>query len=438
MRITASEVARLTGGRLVGEDVAASGVSFDTRTLRAGDAFVAIVDARDGNDFVGDAVLAGASFALVSPGRSVEGITCIEVDDTTTALGRWGHHARREMSLRVGERVVGITGSAGKTSTKNLAHAVLSRRFPHAHAAEHSLNNDIGVPVTLINAPDDVDAVVIEMGMRGFHEIDRLCRIAEPVIGIITNIGDAHGERVGGPDGIARAKGELVESLPSHGTAVLNADDTRCLAIGDRAACRVLTFGTSAGDLRWTAQATDNYGRVSVLFEFAGQTSVATPALPGAHMAANAAAAVLAGIACGLELGEATKGIGNEIAEVGRMVWLERADGRRVLDDSYNANTASMLAALEVLAAAESGRKLAVLGKMSEVTDPVAAHSTVVARARELGIEVLALETLAYGTGALSLDEVVDRLVDEDWNSLLVKGSRAAGCERVVLRLLKG
>lgn len=438
MRITASEVARLSGGRLVGADTTAAGVSFDTRSLRAGDAFVAIVDNRDGNDFLGDAVRAGASFALVSRGRSIAGITCVEVDDTTVALGEWGLHARRRMSAQVGDRVVGITGSAGKTSTKNLVHAVLSQSFAHTHAAAHSLNNDIGVPVTLINAPDDVDAIVIEMGMRGFHEIDRLCRVAEPVIGIITNIGDAHGERVGGADGIARAKGELVEALPSHGTAILNGDDARCVAIGDRASCRVLTYGSAAADLRWTAQSTDRYGRVTVIFGYGDQTAVATPALPGVHMAANAAAAVLAGISCGLDLHTAASGIGKETEEFGRMVWMQRADGRRVLDDSYNANTASMLAALEVLAASEPGRKIAVLGKMSEVTDAAVAHTTVANRARELGIEVLALETSAYGTDAMLLDDVVNAVTGGDWDALLVKGSRAAACERVVQRLLQG
>jgi UDP-N-acetylmuramoyl-tripeptide--D-alanyl-D-alanine ligase len=438
MRITASEVARLTGGRLVGDDTTTAAVSFDTRTLRAGEAFAAIVDSRDGNDFVVDAMRVGASFALVSRGRSVDGVTCIEVDDTTVALGLWGNHERRRMASQVRDRVVAVTGSAGKTSTKNLVHAVLSQKHAHVHSAAHSLNNDIGVPVTIINAPDDVDALVVEMGMRGFHEIDRLCRIAEPVVGIITNIGDAHGERVGGPDGIARAKGELIEALPSNGTAILNADDRRCVAIGDRAQCRVLTYGSSAGDLRWTIQSTDNRGRATVRFEHDGRTSIATPTLPGAHMAANAAAAVLAGIACGLDLHTAVQGIGRENAEFGRVVWLEHHDGRRILDDSYNANTSSMLAALEVLASAESGHKIAALGRMSEVADPTSAHASVMNRARELGIEVLALETDAYGTDAMSLDEVVEAIGRTDWRALLVKGSRAAACERVVQRLLNG
>lgn len=438
MRITASEVARLTGGRLVGVDIPGEGVSFDSRTLRAGEAFVAIVDDRDGNDYVAHAAQAGASFALVSRGRAVDGVTCIEVDDTTVAFGQWANHVRHLLSPQVGDRVVGITGSAGKTSTKNLVHAVLLQAYPHAHAAAHSLNNDIGVPATVINAPADVDALVIEMGMRGFHEIDRLCRIAEPVVGVITNIGDAHGERVGGPDGIARAKGELVESLPSHGTAVLNADDARCIGIAARASCRVLSYGSSAGDLRWTPLSSDRYGRVTVKFEFEGTTVEATPALPGRHMAANAAAAVLAGVACGLHLGEATLGIGRETEEFGRMVWLESADGRRILDDTYNANSGSMLAALEVLASAEPGRKIAVLGMMSEVTDATAAHALVAGRARELGIEILALETEAYGGGAMSLDDVVSQLTTHGWDTVLVKGSRAAGCERVVQRLLGG
>lgn len=271
MRIIASDVAHITGGRLVGTDCVAEGVSFDSRSIARGELFVAVVADRDGNEFLAAARDGGAAFALVSQGRAIEGLSCVEVDDTTIALAQLGRYYRAAMSSAVDGRVVGITGSAGKTSTKNLVRAVLSQKFNHVHAAAHSLNNDIGVPVTILNAPSDVDALVIEMGMRGFHEIERLCSIASPSIGVITNIGDAHGERVGGAEGIARAKGELVESLPSDGVAILNGDDEWLSVLRSRAACRVLTFGMAENsDLVWRVDSMDDFGVVTARFEFNG------------------------------------------------------------------------------------------------------------------------------------------------------------------------
>jgi UDP-N-acetylmuramoyl-tripeptide--D-alanyl-D-alanine ligase len=400
--------------------------------------FVAVVADRDGNEFVGQARDAGAAFALISRGRSIQGMTCVEVDDTTVALAQLGRHYREKLATSVDGRVVGITGSAGKTSTKNLVRAVLSQDFIRVHAAAHSLNNDIGVPVTILNAPEDSDALVIEMGMRGFHEIERLCVIASPTIGVITNIGDAHGERVGGASGIAQAKGELVESLPSHGTAILNADDEWLSVLSARAACRVLTFGTSSSsDLVWSVVSVDDFGVVTARFDFEGESAVVTPLLAGVHMISNAAAAVLVGVACGMKFSDACVGIGQEQQEFGRMVWITNESGQRILDDTYNANESSMIAALRVLASAGGERKVAVLGQMAEVTDAVTAHRNVAEFAMRAGIEIVALETDLYGLSSQSLQEVLDRLDKQSWNSLLVKGSRSAATERVVQALLK-
>lgn len=438
MRITASDVAHITGGHLVGPDCGAVGVSFDSRSLSHGEMFVAVVAERDGNDFVSAARDNGATFAVVSRGRSVEGMTCVEVDDTTVALAQMGRHYRNAMSKLVDGRVVGITGSAGKTSTKNLVRAVLSQQFHHVHAAMHSLNNDIGVPVTILNAPDDIDALVLEMGMRGFHEIERLCSIASPTIGVITNIGDAHGERVGGAAGIARAKGELVESLPSHGTAILNGDDEWLPALHNRATCPVLTFGSSpSSDLVWRVESMDDMGIATATFEFRGEKTTVTPALPGVHMVSNAAAAVLVGVACGMTFLSACSGVGLETQETGRMAWFTDSLGRRILDDSYNANESSMVAALKVLASATGNHKIAVLGRMAEVADSVAAHSSVAAFAQQCGIHVVSLETDLYGVPASSLDDTLRILRDRQWDSLLVKGSRSAATERVVQALLQ-
>lgn len=437
MRITAADVAHITGGLLVGPDCVAEGVSFDSRSIAGGEMFVAVVAERDGNDFVSAARDAGAAFALVSHGRSVDGLTCVEVDDTTAALASVGRSARDRLSETVDGRVVGITGSAGKTSTKNLVRAVLSQGFTTVHAAPHSLNNDIGVPVTILNAPSHSDALVIEMGMRGFHEIERLCSIAQPTIGVITNIGDAHGERVGGAPGIARAKGELAESLPPNGTAILNGDDEWLPSLRGRAACTVLTFGEStSSDLVWRVESIDSRGVATATFEFRGQRATVTPSLAGAHMVANAAAAVLVGVACGMSFTAACSGVGQEAHEFGRMAWMTDRAGRRILDDSYNANESSMLAALKVLASASGDSKIAVLGRMAEVADPVAAHASVVQFARQSNIDVISLETDLYGLPSLSLDETLQILRNRSWDSLLVKGSRSAATERVVQALL--
>lgn len=439
MRITATEVAHITSGRLIGADSVADGVSFDSRSVRSGELFVAISAERDGNDFVAAARDAGAAFAVVSLGRAVEGFPCVEVDDTTVALARLGREYRTRLSGSVDGRVIGITGSTGKTSTKNLVRAVLSQKFTRVHAAEHSLNNDIGVPVTILNAPADTDVLVLEMGMRGFHEIERLCSIATPAIGLITNIGDAHGERVGGAEGIARAKGELIVSLPSDGVAILNADDEWCSYLSSLASCRVITFGESrTSDMRWEVESVNDLGVVTARVFYSGEIATITPALPGVHMVANSAAAVLVGVSCGLSFQEAVRGIGTESTEFGRMVWWSRGSTQRILDDSYNANEASMIAAVRVLASAVGKNKIAVLGRMAEVTDVVGAHRTIAQLAHDAGIRVLALETDLYGTQSYSFEEVMNILDTEEWDTLLVKGSRAAATERVVVGLMRG
>ena len=436
MRITASDVAHITGGRLVGADSVATSVSFDSRTLQAGQAFVAIVAERDGNDFLPAVRDAGAAFAIVSNGRSVSGLTCVEVHDTTSALALLGRHYKTQLVETHGSEIIGITGSTGKTSTKNLVRAVLREKYEHVHAAEHSLNNDIGVPITILSAPENTEALVLEMGMRGFHEIERLCTIAEPTIGVITNIGDAHGERVGGAAGIARAKGELFQSLPENGIAIVNADSEWCAYLSSLARCRILTFGQSDADVEWSVEGTDEFGVCTARFSYGGESALATPAHPGIHMVANAAAAIAVGIACGMNLEAACRGVGREATEWGRMVWLVNDSGQRILDDTYNANEASMCAALQVLASAGGEHKVAVLGRMSEVTNEKGAHLNVAALAQELHIQLLPLETDLYGESGLSLDQVMVHLKQQAWDSLLVKGSRAAETERVILQLL--
>jgi UDP-N-acetylmuramoyl-tripeptide--D-alanyl-D-alanine ligase len=437
MRIKASQVALITGGTLVGQDIEASVFSFDTRAIKPGQAFVAIVAERDGNDFVEAAATKGAAFAIVSRGRSIAALPCVEVDDAALALAKIGRAMRDQLSTGVDNRVIGITGSAGKTSAKNLVRAVLQAGFSPVHAADASLNNDIGVPITIMNAPDECAALVIEMGMRGFGEIARLCDIAQPIIGVVTNVGDAHGERLGGPDGIAKAKGELIASLPANGVAVLNADDERVLAMRSLTTARVLTFGKSAdADVRYEITETDIDGRCTADFAVGDKKVSATPMLPGEHMVSNSAAAIAVGIACGMTLAVAVKGIGKEALETGRMCWLEALNGLRILDDSYNANEHSMLAALQVIADMQVRTKFAVLGQMAEVADTVAAHRRVADFASQNNIKLIGLETDLYGVPAMSVEDSLKELAFHHPHVVLVKGSRSARTERVVHELL--
>ena len=224
VRFLASQVAAATGGRLVGPDVELRGASFDSRSLQPGELFVPIVAERDGHDFLGAAAAVGAGAALSSRAADPTiGMTIIEVADTRQALLDLATWARE----RLRASVVGITGSVGKTSTKDLALAAVGAGRRVA-ANVRSFNNEQGLPVTVLGAPDDVEVLLLEMGMRGPGEITRLCAVAQPEIGVVTAVAAAHTALLGGIDAVARAKAELVDALPSTGVAVLNADDAAC------------------------------------------------------------------------------------------------------------------------------------------------------------------------------------------------------------------
>ena len=435
MRIDASWAANIVNGALVGPPVVADGIGFDTRTLAAGQAFVALIGDSDGHQFLEDAARRGAAWALVARGRSIDSLTCVEVDDTLVALGLLGHACRQRLRHALG-RVVGITGSAGKTTAKNFTAAVLAAGFPGAVAARASLNNDIGVPVTLVNAPEDAPAVVLEMGMRGFGEIERLCRLAQPDVGVVTIVGDAHSDRVGGIEGVTRAKSEIVSTLPPEGIAVLNFDDERVRTMASLHSGRTVTYGSSqSADICWVIESRNDDGCARVRFETSGARAHAQLSLPGDHMAVNAAAAVAVGIALGVALEISVGALADVVPEAGRVQW-RSVGGLRVLDDSYNANSASMAAALHTIAAVSQTPKYAVLGAMAEIEDAENAHRHVADVARELGIEVLPLDTPLYGSAPLGVDDIVSRLRSASDAVVLVKGSRVARTERVIERLL--
>ena len=438
MLITASEVALIAHGTLVGLDCEASGIAFDSRSLRLGQAFVALEGDADGHDFLQAAATAGAPFAIVQRGRSISALACVEVDDCDAALTALGRHCRDRLSGSLEGRVIGITGSVGKTSTKDLVLAVLRSKYASAHAPEKSLNNDIGVPVTIINAPDSCDALVLEMGMRGLGEIARLCDVGQPQIGVITEVGDAHSERVGGIDGVVRAKAELVQALPSSGVAIVNSDSVNAMKTVHGIAAKVVTFGSSdTASVRWEIVSTDDRGCCTVRFTAGDESAVGAVMLPGIHMASNAASAVAVGITCGIGIMQCVEALSNAQSASQRMQWVAGQNGLRILDDSYNANPMSVAAALRTVAETSAKQRFAVLGVMAEVLHSDVAHQEIATLCRQLGIGLLALETDLYGTEAMSLTDIASILDGLDSHTVvLVKGSRVAATERVVQGLM--
>jgi UDP-N-acetylmuramoyl-tripeptide--D-alanyl-D-alanine ligase len=437
MRFRASDVARDTGGRLVGPDVVLHGVSFDSRSTAPGQLFVPLVDQRDGHDFIESAIAHGAPAYLTSkpiwPGT---GGTAVEVADTLQALMRLAA-ARRAHSTAT---VVGITGSVGKTSTKDLLWAALaaSRR---TWANERSFNNDQGLPTTILNAPDETEVMVLEMGMRGFGEIERLCDIARPSVGIVTRVAEAHSDRVGGIDGVAKAKRELVLALPPDGVAILNADDPRVAAMARRAPAKVLLFGEAAGShVRVTSVVLDHLARPSFAADTPWGSVYVRLAVSGRHMVSNAAAALACVGAVGADLDAAVEALGHVQLTAMRMDVVRLRSGATVIDDSYNANPTSMRAAIDALADLPAERRLAVLGVMAEITDPEREHRSIHAYAAQRGIEVLAVGTDLYGVtplpDAAAAVDAVGALGEGD--AVLVKGSRVAGLERVAMALIDG
>lgn len=441
MRITAEDIGNWASGEVNGaaRNTVADGISFDTRGLRPGQAFVAVKGDRDGHDFCAEALNRGASVLVVGRGRSIADAPCVEVEDTIGALADVARGVRERLRIRNGTHVVGITGSAGKTSTKNMVHSILSAGFVSAHGAQGSYNNDLGLPTTMINAPEDCDAMVLELAMRGHGEIARLCRISHPTVAVLTVIGDAHSDRVGGVEGVARAKGEIVEGMESDGTVVANLDDpwTPTLLARRSTDSSVLSYGRNPrSDLVYRIVSRQPDGRVDAEFSHGLSTHRCLIPLPGDHMASNAAAAVAVGVCLGMDLVTCVEALSGASGEPGRMQWVNGRGGLRILDDSYNANTSSMMAALETIAAMPAARRVAVLGLVAEVSEPEQVHRDIARRARELGIELLALETDLYGVTPHAPDDVVDALAGSDAGTvLLVKGSRIADTGRVVRRL---
>lgn len=437
MRFTTAEVCDATDGVVYGREVDVDGVTIDSRQVEPGQLFVPLVAERDGHDFIGAATRAGAAAYLTT--GPIEAATAIRVADTSVALTDLGRHAR----TRLPDRVVGVTGSVGKTSLKDLLRSVGATTW-RTWANRGSFNNELGVPLTLANAPDGAELVVIEMGARGIGHIAELCDIARPTVGIVTVVAGAHLEQFGDLDGVARAKSELVRALPATGTAVLNADDDRVAAMADVTEAAVVTFGVHGGEVRAEGVELDGDLRARFRLRSPWGSSDVHLGVAGAHQVTNALGAAAAALALGADADAVAAGLAGSALSDHRMALATAPGGHRVLDDAYNANPTSMLAAIAALASLPARRRFAVLGTMAELgPDGEAAHREVAAAAVAAGIEVITVGEPAYGIpAARAVAEPADAIAIlesvglTEGDAVLVKASRAGRLERVVDLLL--
>ncbi len=442
-----SDVARAVDGLFLGEDAQVTSVCTDSRLAEPGSLFVALPgEHTDGGLFVPEAFDRRAAGALVRDGLTVDG-PAVYVRSTNEALMRLAADERRRMDARV----VGVTGANGKTSTKDMAAAVLGTSL-RTHASPGSFNNEIGLPMTLLTAPIDTEVVVAELGARRKGDVTILCEIAQPQIALVTNVGVAHMEIFGSWDAIVEASAEPIDALEPDGVAILNADDPVVAAYRERAPGRVVTFGrTPTADVAAEAVVLDAEGRASFqLVSPSGRTPVWLT-VAGEHMVSNALAAAAIGLELGVDLMACAGALSSASVSHWRMETFTTHDGLRVVNDAYNANPESMAAALKAARwMARDSKLIAVVGTMAEL-GPIAdrEHERIGDLAARLRVDRL----IAIGDWA---DQIVSTAVREgvepgnvaayrepmeavadvrahagEGDVILLKGSRVAGLERL-------
>ncbi|GHI08376.1 UDP-N-acetylmuramoyl-tripeptide--D-alanyl-D-alanine ligase [Streptomyces cellostaticus] len=455
--LSLAEIAAVVGGQthdIPDPSVQVTGpVVRDSREVRPGSLFAAFVGERvDGHDYAQAVVEAGAAAVLAS--RPL-GVPAIVVDDVTKALGALARH----VVTKAGATLVALTGSAGKTSTKDLIAQVLNSKAPTIWP-EGNLNNEIGLPLTALRVAHDTQYLVLEMGARYIGDIRYLTSLTPPRVGLVLNVGTAHIGEFGGREQIAQAKGEIIEGLPEDGSAILNADDPLVRSMASRTKAKVVLFGESAeADVRAENVRLTDSGQPAFRLHTPSGASDVTMRLYGEHHVSNA----LAAAAVAHELGMSADEIARALSEAGslsrwRMEVTERPDGVTIVNDAYNANPESMRAALKALAAMGKGRRTwAVLGKMAELGDEALAEHDAVGRlAVRLNVSKLVavggteaswLQLGAYNEGSWGEESVhvsdaqaaVDLLRSElrPGDVVLVKASRSVGLESVAQALIE-
>jgi UDP-N-acetylmuramoyl-tripeptide--D-alanyl-D-alanine ligase len=447
---TVQDVVRATGGALVGGDlgVPVRGVSIDTRTLAVGEAFFAIRGhSMDGHAFVREAAGRGAACLVVHalPDDLPGHVPIVLVDDTTRALGRLAAHHRRRFEIPL----VAVTGSNGKTTTKEMIAAVLARRWQVLKPTA-SFNNQWGLPLTLLGLTPEHQAAVVEIGANMPGEIATLAEIAAPTIGVVTSVAAVHTEFFGSEEGVAAEKAALPRAIPPSGHVVLNADDPRVSAMADGLQAPVIYFGRSErASLRPAGAPSEDADGLRVTLEVDGARHPVRLHFAGRHNVQNALAAAAVGHALGFSIAEIAAGLEAARPVKGRCVW-RHVGGVRILDDTYNANPVSVRAAIETLmAAGAEGRAVVALGDMLELGEgAVAAHQDIGRALGAAGVaEFVGLGRLARhaveAARAAGLEESHHTATFEDTAAhllkrlgpgdvLLVKGSRGMRMERVV------
>jgi UDP-N-acetylmuramoyl-tripeptide--D-alanyl-D-alanine ligase len=435
-------VASICGGSAIGS-ASVTSVTTDSRHVMPGALFVALRGERhDGHDYIAQAVAAGAAACLVERGRLPAGEVGVEVADPLHALSDLAASYRDGIDVPV----VAITGSSGKTTTKDMTAAALG---PGTHAAPHSHNNEIGVPLTILATPANASAVVAEVGSRGIGHIAALARVVRPDIAVITNVGPAHLETFGDLATVAAAKWELVESLGSGGIAVIPDD----LEPPGRLPAQTVRFGQTAGaDLVVGDVGLDDHGRASFTVHHGGDRVALALQVPGRHQADNAAASLAVAVTLGHDLEVAARRVESATLSRWRMEVSEVAvaGGRaRLVNDAYNANPASMAAALETVAAMP-GRHIAVLGRMHELgAEERDLHVEAGALAARLGFDTVLVvgddPGIAAGAGdiAMAVPDTASAVavlgeILRAGDVVVVKASRAAGLESIAAALTRG
>lgn len=446
-----SQLADIVGGTLHGQDAEISGqVQYDSRAVQPGDFFLALIGEKaDGHDFVADAMDRGAVGALTT--RPV-GSRCVVVKDVVEALQMWARHHREQLSDLV---VVGITGSQGKTTTKDLT-AQLLERLGATVSSVGSYNNDLGAPLTLLRCTPSTKYCVLEMGARHLGDIRRLAQMAHLNIGVVLLVGTAHLSEFGSREGIAQTKGEIVEDLAKTGTAILGTYDEYTPRMQSRTKANVLLFGDE-GSVR-ALNVSTIAGRSHFTLDIDGQSSPVSLQIPGEHHVANALAAASVAYTCGMGVADIAAGLSAATARSKwRMEFVERGDGLLIINDAYNASPESMKAALRTLvevARERGGRSWAVLGEMRELGESATTEHDAIGR---LAVRLDVSRLLAVGSGARaihlgaahegswgeesifveSIDQALAALTVAPRDVVLVKASRAIGLELLVTRLLE-
>lgn len=453
-QIAAFAQGRMNDAASATSNAAVSGFTVDSRSVTPGDVFVAIAGERvDGHDFVQQAMAAGAVAVLAE--RDVAQAPCILVEDAVVALGRIAAEYRRTY---IKATVIGITGSSGKTTTKDLLAQVLDGAVV---AAQGSFNTEVGLPLTVLQADESTDVLVLEMGMRGLGHISYLCEIARPTIAAVLNVGTAHIGVMESREDIARAKAEIVESLTSESCAVLNGDDPEVAAMASRTGARVVTFGEGPScDIRASNVRLDGLGRPEFTLNVSDAEAVSVAMkLHGEHFVS----AALAVAAIAHELGMPVTRIAERLSRASqqsrwRMEVRQTDDGITIINDAYNANPESMRAAMKALRAMQGeGRTWAVLGEMRELgSSALEEHDALGRLAVRLDISRLVcvgdatrvMHLAASNEGSWDQESVwvpdasaaVDLLRAElrPGDVVLVKASRAVGLEKVAEQMLSG